>query len=100
MGIFGQKPKVGADPQDLLPSDLRAKWAVVPKFALYQVVVAAFLMGAGVMAVILGITVGPTYLWYGFPLALALCFLQARILGRVADRLLRELGESRRRSGA
>lgn len=93
MSIFRQKAK--ADPQDLLPPEFRAQWAVVPKFELYQLIVAAFVIGAGAMATILGITVGPAYLWYGFPLALAYCFLQAMILGRFADRRLRELDESR-----
>lgn len=81
------------DPQSLLPSELRAKWAVIPKFELYQVFVAAFLIGAGVMASFLGATLGPKILLYGFPLALVICFLQAKIFGRFADRLLRDLAE-------
>ena len=93
MGILKQEPHAEIDPQDLLPDEHRAKWAVVPKFELYQVFVAAFLIGAGVMASLLGATLGPKYLWYGFPLALIICFLQAKIFRRFADRLLRELGE-------
>lgn len=81
------------DPQSLLPSDLRGKWAVVPKFELYQVFASGSLFGAGVMASLLGATLGPKSLWYGFPLALVICFLQAKIFTRFADRLLRELGE-------
>jgi hypothetical protein len=95
MKIFNHKPKTNVDPQDLLPSDIRDRWAVVPRFELYQLFVAGFLFGAGAAASILGFTVGPTYLSYGFPVALVLCFLQASILGRFADGLLRELGESR-----
>ncbi len=98
MGIFRHKPNAEVDPQDLLPKELRDKWAVVPKFELYQVFVAAVLIGAGAMASVLGATGGPTYLWYGFPLAMVLCLLQAKILARFAERLLRELGE--RQGGA
>jgi hypothetical protein len=86
---------VRVDPQDLLPSDLRAKWAVIPRFELHQIFVAAFLLGAGAMAPLVGSTVGPTHLWYGFPLALIFCFIQARILGSFSDRLLRGIGENR-----
>lgn len=93
MGVLRQEPNTKIDPQDLLPDEHRAKWAVVPKFELYQVFVAAFLIGAGAMASLLGVTLGLKYLWYGFPLALIICFLQAKIFRRYADRLLRELGE-------
>jgi hypothetical protein len=93
MGIHRQDLNAEIDPQDLLPEEQRAKWVVVPKFELYQVFIAAFLIGAGVMASLLGATIGPKYLRYGFPLALILCFLQARIFRKFADRLLRGLGE-------
>ncbi len=91
----GRKFMAEVDPQDLLPGDLRAKWAVIPRFELYQVFVSAFLLGAGTMASLVGNTVGPAYLCYGFPLALILCFLMASFLRRFSDRLLRELGENR-----
>ncbi len=94
MSMFRQNTK-SVDPQELLPLEFQAQWAVVPKFELYQLFVAGFVIGAGAMASILDITVGPAYLWYGFPLALAYCVLQAMILGRFADRRLRELDESR-----
>lgn len=87
------KTDAKVDPQDLLPNGLREKWAVVPPFELYQLFVAGFLLGAGVAASVLGATLGPKYLWYGFPIALVLCYLQAKIFRRFADRLLRELSE-------
>ena len=83
--------KLEPDPQLLLPEELRATWAVVPRDSLYQLFLVACLLGAGTSLSIVGFIRNDRLLWYGLPVALALAWLQKHVIPWSESKLLRDL---------
>ncbi len=83
------------DPQQLLPRELRARWAVVPKAVLYQMVIVGAIIGAGAAVSTVGFVVGPRWMVFGFPAALGLAQMQNMLIPwtRRAERAMEEVGE-------
>jgi hypothetical protein len=79
------------DPQHLLPEDLRDEWAVVPQDSLYQMLLVGALIGVGTALSIVGLIQGNDLLWYAFPVALILAWLQKRLFPWSERRLLKQL---------
>ncbi len=81
---------MGAEPefQRLLPATMRTKWAVVPRFFLYQLFFVGGLCGAGFALSIIGWATGNRSLPLAFPVALAVSWLQNRLLSRHERRLV------------
>jgi hypothetical protein len=80
-----------ADPQNLLPEDQRPHWAVVPRDALYQLVLVGLLLGAGAAVSVVGFIQRDRLMYSGFPLAVLACWLQNAILPWSEKRLLTRL---------
>ena len=60
-----------ADPQTLLPPELRSDWAVVPRLSLYWLFTAGAIVGAGAALSVVGFVIGgPAALRWVFPAAL------------------------------
>lgn len=76
------------DFQHLLPRSMQAKWAVVPRFFLYQLCVVCALLGAGFAMSVVGWVTGNGWLPWAFPIALAVCWLQNKALSRYERRLI------------
>ena len=64
------------DPQELLPEELRHRWAVVPRDTRYQMLLVGTLLGAGTALSVAGLIVGSNPMKFGFPIALVLAQLQ------------------------
>ncbi len=79
------------DPQHLLPDDLRARWAVVPRASLYGLFAAGVLLGAGAGLAAAGALGGDRRLGWAFPVALLLSLLVGELLRRRDRQRLREL---------
>lgn len=67
------------DPQELLPEELRGKWAAVPRDTLYQLFLVGTILGAGTALSIAGLIVGSNPMKFGIPVALAVAQLQNRL---------------------
>jgi hypothetical protein len=87
------EPDSEPDPQLLLPEAIRDKWAVVPRFELYQLSIMMALIGAGAALSIVGVVQGPSLLKPAFFVALLIGYVQNRIFSRRADRMLVDLEE-------
>jgi hypothetical protein len=59
-----------ADPNRMLPTDLRAAWLVVPRAFLLRLLLAGALLGAGIATTAVGFASGSSTLMVGLPVAL------------------------------
>ena len=82
--VIGPEP----DPQNLLPADLRAGWAVVPRATLYWLFAAGAILGAGAALSAVGFALGPDALRWGFPAALGLTMVRRIALSRIGQRAI------------
>jgi len=79
------------NPQRLLPPELRRTWTVVPRDALYQLLLVGLLFGAGLALTVVGIVLGSVALQCALPAAFVLSLLQRILLPWSEVRLLKEL---------
>lgn len=88
------------DFQHLLPAAIREKWAVVPRFFLYQLFAVGVLLGAGVALSIFGFVTGNNRRWLAFLIALVLAWLQNKLLAARERRLVQAAMPQQERDAA
>jgi hypothetical protein len=77
------------DFQHLLPGHMRPRWAVVPRFFLYQLFFVGGLLGAGVALTVIGFAYDAhRWMRWGWAVALLVAWLQNVLLSRHERRLV------------
>ena len=71
------------DLQGLIPSELRPRWCVLPRYALYQLFLVGALFGSGISLAMAGWISGNRVMSWAWPLAVLAMLFQAGLLRRV-----------------
>jgi hypothetical protein len=78
--------KEDPDLQHFLPAELRTRWCVFPRYAVYQLFFVGVLLGAAVTLTIAGLIIGNKPLTVVAPIVLAVVYAQNRFFRRTHKR--------------